>query len=290
MSRKQIAAELVHRQEGLLECPLCKSEMEVRELKSVVCTNNHTFDFAKQGYINLLNQSGKSNYDKGLFSARHQIIMASELYEPLHQQILNLLKEKSSRPQQTVILDAGSGEGSHLARLLDKCESERFIGLGIDISKEGVRQAASKYSNEIWLVADLANIPLRDQSIQVILNILSPANYEEFKRVLALDGLMIKVVPGSNYLVELREGLYQSEEKKTYTNEETVALFKEHFCSVRIENVRYRKQLNQSELINLVKMSPLSWNAGEDALTKLYDKEHFEITVDVDVLIGEKPQ
>src|SRR5699024_11433583 len=59
-------------------------------------------------------------------------------------------------------------------------------------------------SSDLWLVGDLANTPIGDGSCQVILNIFSPANYMEFKRVLAPNGLVEKVVPRANYLKELR--------------------------------------------------------------------------------------
>src|SRR5699024_8950783 len=80
--------------------------------------------------------------------------------------------------------------------------------MGLDVSKEGVIMAAKNYKDTIWLVGDLANTPIGDGSCQVILNIFSPANYMEFKRVLAPNGLVVKVVPRANYLKELREVLF----------------------------------------------------------------------------------
>lgn len=66
----------------------------------------------------------------------------------------------------------------------------------------------------MWFVADLANLPIADQSVAVIMNILSPANYQEFKRVLVDDGLIIKVVPRSDYLAELREAIGKKRRKR----------------------------------------------------------------------------
>lgn len=61
----------------------------------------------------------------------------------------------------------------------------------------------------------MAKSPFGDQSFHIILNILSPSNYKEFKRLLVQDGLVIKVVPRPDYLKELREVLYDDMEKKS---------------------------------------------------------------------------
>lgn len=287
--RKESAAQLVNEYKELMTCPICNSDMDVVELRSIVCKNNHMFDFAKQGYVNMLTRSVKSNYDKALFAARHEIIMKTHLYEPLHKRIMEIIGDdlEKHRKDYPAILDAGSGEGSHLTQIIDE-SNDSLIGVGVDLSKEGIRMAASKYHQAIWLVADLANIPVKDSTFHVILNILSPANYKEFKRVLSDFGLILKVVPGPNYLKELREAVFGSSEKKTYTNAETVSLFKEEFPMVNIENITYTKRLEQAELRNLMQMSPLSWSIDDRSKEELWNQESFEITIDLDILVGKQ--
>lgn len=289
MMNKKNTAGLVSKFEDRLRCPICQSQMQVVDLKSIICTKNHTFDFAKQGYVNMLNRADKSQYDKDLFVARHDIIIESNLYDVMHERISVAMKENMRKPNKDMlILDAGSGEGSHLQRILEKCETERLTGIGIDISKEGIRLAASNYKAAIWIVGDLANTPIKSHSLQGILNILSPANYQEFKRILSPDGIMIKVVPGPDYLKELRALLFDDTDKSSYENDETVSLFKEHFQSVNIENLKFKQQLSQKELKNLIRMSPLTWNAELEDILKLESRDTFEITIDLDVLIGIK--
>lgn len=259
--------------------------MKVADLKSLVCSNNHTFDLAKQGYVNTLTRPVKSNYDRDLFKARHETIMTSQLYHPFHQIVSEIVDEHlADNKRNNYILDAGAGEGSHLAKISEQTINE-FIGIGIDLAKEGIRLAASNYQ-AIWLVADLANIPIKNDSFQVILNILSPANYQEFNRILANDGLIIKVVPGSNYLKELREFLFHQEEKETYTNDKTISLFKENFPMVQIRNVTYTKEFNQNALKHLIQMTPLAWNVDVERVMKTLDKEQIPMTIDLDLLIG----
>src|SRR5699024_5445925 len=96
------------------------------------------------------------------------------------------------------------GECSHLSHIASGLRTNT-TNIGIDISKEAIIAATKNNIDAIWLVGDLAKIPLQSISIDVLLNILSPANYEEFKRISKNDGLCIKLVPRQNYLRELRE-------------------------------------------------------------------------------------
>lgn len=216
MTKKIKSAELVSEFVAAFRCPLCKSSMRVVDLKSLICSKNHTFDFTKQGYVNLMTRSSTSHYKKELFEARRKIIMESDLYTFVHEAIATSIKEYmdvSFKP--LMVADVGCGEGSHLQRILDECKVSAMTGVGLDISKEGIAMAAKRYENQIWMVGDLATSPLADQSFHVILNILSPANYKEFKRILVEDGLVIKVIPRPHYLKELRDELFDHNEKSS---------------------------------------------------------------------------
>lgn len=70
--------------------------MKVVDFKSFNCVENHTFDFAKQGYLNLLTRSSNSHYKEELFEVRHKIIMESSLYTSVHEMIANIIIEQMS--------------------------------------------------------------------------------------------------------------------------------------------------------------------------------------------------
>ncbi|WP_199426648.1 putative RNA methyltransferase [Thermaerobacillus caldiproteolyticus] len=287
MTKKIKSAELVSEFVAAFRCPLCKSSMRVVDFKSLICSKNHTFDFTKQGYVNLMTHPSNSHYKKELFEARHKIIVESSLYTSMHETITKVIKEYmdvSLKP--FMVVDLGCGEGSHLQRILDECMIPAMTGVGLDISKEGIAMAAKRYENQIWLVGDLAKSPLEDQSFHVILNILSPANYKEFKRILVEDGLVIKVVPRPNYLKELREVLFDNNEKKVYKNDQIVSLFKKHLHLLDVFNLCYTKNLNKAELKNLVQMTPLAWSADKARIDAFINRDSAEITVDLDILVG----
>src|SRR5699024_11319603 len=114
-------------------------------------------------------------------------------------------------------------------KIINECHDRSITGIGLDIAKEGIIMASKNYHNPIWLDGDLVNIPLTDHSSHVVMNILSPDNYMEFKRVLAPEGIIVKIVPRPNYLKELRDLIFTNIDKKAYTNGETISLFKQNF-------------------------------------------------------------
>ncbi|WHT49041.1 methyltransferase domain-containing protein [Sporosarcina thermotolerans] len=123
------------------------------------------------------------------------------------------MKDHVLEIDRPVLLDAGCGEGSHLCAIHSQLQIES-VGIGIDLAKEGISAASKAYPGIIWSVADLAAMPFQDFQIDVILNVLSPANYAEFNRILKRGGIVVKVVPESGYLQELREAFYGGKTQK----------------------------------------------------------------------------
>ncbi|AVK86464.1 SAM-dependent methyltransferase [Lysinibacillus sp. B2A1] len=271
LSKRAAAAALMNKNLSLFACPICQESMTIQEQGRMVCSANHSFDIAKQGYINMLTHGAASKYSKKLFESRKTVI-DSGIYDEIEDKIIELIA-----PAQTV-LDTGCGEGSHLARIMAE---KKGIGVGIDIAKEGILAASRHYPEQIWCVGDLAKSPFAKSSFDAILNILSPANYEEFKRLLAPGGCVVKVVPQSKYLHELRAQLYADSDKESYSNDQIVARFKESFMEVSVKRITYTTSLAIELIPALLEMTPMGWHKKEGAAIHLY-----EITIDVDVLVG----
>lgn len=285
MSNKEKSAKLVQKYEDKLRCPICEEQVQVVELRSLQCANNHSFDFAKQGYVNMLMRSVKTPYDKALFASRQEVIRETNLYTKLHASVADILKTHLTR--EIMILDAGCGEGSHLEQIMKESDLNNMLGIGIDIAKEGVLRAAKHYHHAIWLVGDLANAPLANQSCNAIINILSPANYQEFKRILSEEGIVVKVIPGKNYFRELREALY-ADDKQTYSNEDTVELFENQFQLIEHMHVQTTESISEQELEHLINMSPLAWNLEEGKKDQLRKHGIDQLTIDLEILVGGK--
>jgi len=271
LSKRAAGAALMNNNLSLFACPICQESMTIQEQGRMVCSANHSFDIAKQGYINMLTHGAASKYSKELFESRKTVI-DSGIYDEIEDKIIELIA-----PAQTV-LDTGCGEGSHLARIMAE---KKGIGVGIDIAKEGILAASRHYPEQIWCVGDLAKSPFAKSSFDAILNILSPANYEEFKRLLTPGGCVVKVVPQSRYLHELRAQLYADSDKESYSNDQIVARFKESFMEVSVKRITYTTPFATELIPALLEMTPMGWHKKEGAAICLN-----EITIDVDILVG----
>ncbi|SDL92743.1 putative RNA methyltransferase [Sediminibacillus halophilus] len=284
------SAKYVSNFENIFACPICKSSMKVIDFKCLICSNHHTFDFAKQGYVNLTTHSPNSRYSKSLFEARRKFITEGEFFKPLNNAIAKIINEHLLKTKDIFsVLDTGCGEGSHLSNICDIVQtdfSDSVVGVGIDISKEGIMVASKNYSNKIWAVADLANTPFKNTQFDVILNILSPSNYAEFNRLLKSNGIVIKIVPQSGYLKELRENLFLETEKQNHSNARTVERFNQSFQYVERSRLSYTINLNKTSIEWLVQMTPLTWSTTSERVKSFKNKDSAHMTVDLDILVG----
>lgn len=286
------SAEYLSEIDSIFKCPICELPMKVFEKNSLICSNNHTFDITKQGYINFMAHPVKTKYNKELFDARRKLVAEDGFFEPLSQAIAEIIKEHIAVKKGTIsLIDMGCGEGSHLSNICDIVSSDykkAVTGVGIDISKEGILVASKNYTNKIWAVADLADTPFRDKQFDVILNILSPSNYAEFNRLLKADGLVVKVVPQSGYLKELREIIFDEPKKHSYSNVDTVKLFKEKFQLIDSSRLRYTVIVDRPSIQSLVHMTPLLWATTENHVKTFLRRDSTKITVDLEILIGKR--
>lgn len=265
--------------------------MEMVDAKSLICDNHHCFDLARQGYINLLTHANKTKYDKQMFQSR-RIIFQSGFFDPLMEKISReVINRSKNKINRIALLDAGCGEGFLLSGIKERIRRDAAIdllGVGVDIAKEGIITAAKEYPDSLWCVADLAKCPFKSRQFDFILNILSPSNYLEFKRMVCEDGIIIKVIPESGYLEELRQIFYEQTEKEHYINDKTVDLFQENLLLTDMQRLRYNVHMDSALIEHLIKMTPLAWGAAEDRLQKALDRNLKKITVDLTILFGKK--
>lgn len=199
-----------------LACPVCGKALD-RAGEGFACGAGHRVDVNRKGCLNFLPSRNDTCYDSALFDARRRVFAAG-CYRGVAEAIARLLP---SGPQR--LLDAGCGDGWYLNALLTTHEA--WCGAGVDISRDAIAQATDWPCAAVWCVGDLRRLPFRAGAFTAVLDILTPASYDEFRRVLSPDGLLIKAYPGSEYLRELRaaRGLPPYEEGKVdaYLRERT---------------------------------------------------------------------
>lgn len=289
-TKRQRRAELVMKHEHIFKCPVCGQGLRVYELKQLSCRNGHSFDFAKQGYLNLLTKLVKTKYTKELFQSRKQLMSDEGFFRPVIEKVFDLICHYFPGNNLS-LLDMGCGDGSHLValnQLLKGINKQNISAYGIDLAKEGIQEAAKFEEDVIWTVGDLANAPFSDASFDAVLNILSPSSYGEFHRIMKNNGMVIKVVPGEDYLKELRQALFTETAKQSYTNMETVQLFSDHFDVTDRIPVSYSVSLDRQAANKLINMTPMAWGTSADIVNTFLIKEPVHITVDVEILAGRK--
>ncbi|WP_228485568.1 class I SAM-dependent methyltransferase [Thermaerobacillus caldiproteolyticus] len=100
------------------------------------------------------------------------------------------------------------------------------------------------------------------------------------------NGIVIKVIPRSDYLKELREVFF--DEKQSYSNQKIVQRFNANFETVDMFRLCYSVSLNKSLIPPLIHMTPLSWAATAEKVQALLNMNLAEITIDLDILVGKK--
>lgn len=260
-------------------CPICQENLTLLET-NFKCCNRHSFDLAKFGYVNLAPQIKQSaNYDKENFQNRQQILEAG-FYQAILDAVSDLL---ASSKTTTTILDIGCGEGFYSRKLQESHSEKTFYAF--DISKDSVQIAAKSEPNWAvnWFVGDLARLPIKDASMDILLDIFSPANYGEFRRVLSKDGILIKVIPTENHLKEIRQRVQDQLSNKEYSNQDIKEHFQEHFTILSSQTASLTKTITAEQLQALLSMTPLLFYVDQ---SKIDWSQLTEITIEAEILVG----
>ena len=265
---------------SVFACPICRENLTLVE-SSLKCENRHSFDLAKFGYVNLAPQIKQSaNYDKENFQNRQQILEAG-FYQAILEAVSDLL---SNSKNAKTILDIGCGEGFYSRKLQESHSDKTFYAF--DISKDSVQIAAKSEPNWAvnWFVGDLARLPIKDASMDILLDIFSPANYGEFKRVLKENGLLIKVIPTENHLKEIRQKVQDQLTNKDYSNQDIKDHFQNNFTILSSKTASLTKPITAEQLQALLSMTPLLFHVDQ---SKIDWSKLTEITIEAEILVGE---
>jgi 23S rRNA (guanine745-N1)-methyltransferase len=176
-----------------------------------------------------------------------------------------------------LVLDAGTGTGYYLARLLDS--SPAATGLGLDVSKPALRRAARAHGRAAAVLADLWRpLPVADDAAAVILNVFAPRNGAEFHRVLRPDGVLLVVTPAADHLAELiaEHGLISVDPDKAARVSGSLG---EHFALEAVSTHRRTLSLSGAQVRTLIGMTPSARH------TEIAELPGGDVTAAVDVSV-----
>ena len=244
-----------------LLCPIC-GEILDRIEKQYRCGNGHSFDLARQGYVNLLPVQQKRSLNPG--DTREQVLgrrafLETGCYEP----ISNTLNETAKALGATgPILDVGCGEGYYSARLAEALGAELT---GLDISKEAVRCAAAKYKGPQWLCGTAAHLPVETGSAGVVTSLFALTMAEEFKRVLRPDGYFFQVLAAEDHLLGLKSIIYPELKFKEKNTVPEVPGFE----LVKSVPIRFTFTVEGEQVQNLLGMTPHVFRITKEGAARL---------------------
>jgi 23S rRNA (guanine745-N1)-methyltransferase len=270
-----------------LTCPIDGSPLAARGA-ALVCPTGHTFDRAKEGYVNLLPVQDKASRDPGdskeMVAARRHLL-ATGAYEAIATAMAHaVMSDLATRSvdRAVTILDAGSGEGYYLdalAKLLSAETTSRNIYLaGVDISKWAVRAAAKRATPATWVVASSRRLPFPIGSIDLILCLFGFPIWEGFGTVQPLGGTVLMIDPGPDHLIELRKIIYPELRR----NQRPPFVSVPGYHPGTEQTLTSRAQLASPAIIaDLLSMTPHVHRASADGRARLAAYSRLDITLDV---------
>jgi hypothetical protein len=261
-----------------LICPVCGASLAQVD-RSLKCPQAHSFDIAREGYVNLLIRHKRPKItgdSKDMLRARRNFLDRGHytpLSDAINEQVQRYLAAESTESVPTCIAEVGCGEGYYVGRLqrhLDGQLGQRNLRyFGLDISKEAARLAAKRYREVCFFVADAKKkILLAGGSVRVLLNVFAPRNVVEFDRIAAQDGMLLIAIPAPDHLIELRSelGLLDIEANKRQRVVEQLA---GAFKLAGEQSIAYEMQLGGQELVDLVQMTPNYWHVARERLDSI---------------------
>ena len=271
-------------------CPACQCTLT---LDNYVwrCDNGHSYDVAKEGYVNLLlvqHKNSKQPGDNKEMVNGRRAFLEQGFYQPLADAIAKIFEQHfATLTDQTEVnfFDAGCGEGYYLDRVsqfYNQTDTQIEFS-GLDISKFAVQKAAKKYLNHHFSVASTFQLPLEKNSQDTVLQIFAPSSELEIHRVLKSNGIWITVNPGANHLYEFKQALYDNpiEHKVEQVTPNGFVLAKQL-------NLSFVIQLTEpQQRENLLMMTPYYWSATAQKKQKLVD-EIQQFTTDFDIKVFAK--
>ncbi|MHA7269092.1 putative RNA methyltransferase [Arthrobacter sp. HLT1-20] len=269
--------------EALL-CPHCGMDFIAPQqgATSLACVEGHSFDVARQGYLNLLTGHGTKFLPDtaAMVNARDAFLDAGhyqDLSNALTRQVDAALPPAA---QNALLVDAGTGTGYYLQQILSSLATRgenapsgpehrgarRLDAVGLDLSKFALRRAARRNPQAANIVWDLWRaLPLGANTADVVLVIFAPRNAAEFARILKPGGSLIVVTPLPGHLTEIAQlaGLLAIQEEKEAALVHSMA---SHFSLVSSQEVLCPLELSPGDVGNVALMGPAGHHLDPVAL------------------------
>ena len=257
-----------------LLCPVCGNPLN-RQDSCWQCAERHSFDIAKQGYVNLLTVDRKHAKHPGDTKeqvAARKAFLDAGYYAPIAQTLCQIL----TREPTGAVLDAGCGEGYYLTQLQKQLPDSKFAG--IDISKDAVRFAAVRNKQTLWVTGTAAALPFPNGHFDAVLSMFALTVEQEFARVLAPKGRYLQVIAGPEHLMGLKSVIYPEILRKDKVLHSELAGFTLEYT----ETLEFSFTVDSAAQVqNLLSMTPHFWRISKEGAARLSAVETLTDTAQV---------
>lgn len=256
-----------------LICPHCQAPL-IHQDRDFFCVNNHHFDQAKQGYVNLFPTQKKSHGDDAMMiEARHRFLNQGH-YTPLLEKIIEIIQSLS--PQ--LIVDGGCGEG-YYTQAIQRATQAPMIA--VDLSKKALTHLQNKNIQSV--IASINQIPLADNSIDMMVNIFAPIYPQEIHRLLKHDGYCLLVYAGEKHLLELKQNLYSEVRLNP-----PMRFNRDGFETVMETSLQFTMSLDHQALNDLITMTPYTYKTKREDLERVKALSHLETRTEFTICLLKK--
>ncbi|MGY4877489.1 putative RNA methyltransferase [Vreelandella aquamarina] len=274
-----------------LACPLDGQPLQLTG-NTWCCAAGHSFDVARQGYVNLLPVQQKRSTDPGdskqMVAARQRFLEAG-YYQPIARAVSKpLLHHAKSHAISAAFscLDAGCGEGYYLRELARAADAQPLSLMGLDISKWAALSAAKQDNKHAplsrWVVGSNAHLPVQTATLDSVLCMFGFPVHIEFARVLKPGGLLVQVEAGTGHLRELREIIYPMLKPESADK----GAVPEGFTHLESEALSYSVTLEgQGIIADLLTMTPHLYRVNQEGRARAEALDELMLTVDVRIVV-----
>jgi 23S rRNA (guanine745-N1)-methyltransferase len=247
----------------LLRCPHCGGGLELGE-GVARCAEGHSFDVARQGYLNLLPGDARTgSADTAAMVRARAEFLAGGHYAPIAEAVAAAAAVASPAGDA---IDLGAGTGYYLAAILERLPASK--GLALDVSKHALRAAARAHPRIGAVGCDAwAGLPVRDAAAALAINVFAPRDPAELARVLAPNGYLVVVTPNRAHLAELVSavGMLTVQERKRERLEGKLGTL---FDPIDDTTVERELVLSHTDLAALVAMGPSARHLTEQQVAE----------------------
>lgn len=265
----------------MLICPKCKQPLKLGN-NTYRCDNNHCYDVARKGYVNLLMSqvSGARHHgDDKLMAVSRRDFLSKGYYQPLAEAVSKCV------PDAGTLADIGCGECYYLSYIKDAHPD--LCCVGVDISKEilEVAGARTKPRGIVTAVASGVSLPFADQSFDALLSVFAPITDSELCRVLKDGGVLVRVSPGIDHLFELKAAVYDAPRKNDPLDMQVNGM-----QIIKTEHIRYTFKVDSCGAKSLFTMTPYYYKTSSSDREKLDRIDTLDITAEFDITVyGKMP-